>query len=153
MDYRPYQLKLFATVLNEYCRAHGVSTSADRETIALRLMFLYASGGTDLKALRSGLDHLHRSIPLLRNSRRQQRERGRQSMEEIMGFSVTWYSKAGILGREAFDTERSAKDHAIEAFPEKNTNDGAVAVEVRDGKGSVVYSQARRLGGDKLRPA
>ena len=62
-----------------------------------------------------------------------------------MAYTVIWYEREGIMAKTPFDTEKAAKDYAIEMFPARKQDDGIVSVEVRKDNGAVVFSRA----GDK----
>lgn len=59
-----------------------------------------------------------------------------------MAFTVIWYGRQGIVDKETFDAEKTAKDHAISMFQTRKGDDGIVAVEVRNDNGAVVFSHA-----------
>ncbi|UVK57560.1 hypothetical protein DBIPINDM_008161 (plasmid) [Mesorhizobium sp. AR02] len=37
-----------------------------------------------------------------------------------MAFTVIWYGRQGIVDKEPFDAEKTAKDHAISMFQTRN---------------------------------
>ena len=47
-----------------------------------------------------------------------------------------------ICGQDAFDAEKTAKDHAIAMFPAFKQKDEVVSGEVRKDDGTVVFSRA-----------
>lgn len=59
-----------------------------------------------------------------------------------MAFIVIWYGRQGIVDKETFDAEKTAKDHAISMFQTRKGDDGIVTVEIRKENGTVVFSHA-----------
>lgn len=59
-----------------------------------------------------------------------------------MAFTVIWYGRQGIVDKEMFDAEKTAKAHAIAMFPTRKGDDGIVSVEIRKDTGTVVFSHA-----------
>ena len=59
-----------------------------------------------------------------------------------MAFTVIWYGRQGIVDKEIFDAEKTAKDHAVAMFQTRRGDDGIVTVEVRKDNGTVVFSHA-----------
>lgn len=59
-----------------------------------------------------------------------------------MAFTVIWYGRQGIVAKEMFDAEKTAKDHAISIFQTRKGDDGIVSVEIRKDNGTVVFSHA-----------
>lgn len=59
-----------------------------------------------------------------------------------MAFTVIWYGRQGIVDKEMFDAEKSAKDHAISMFQTRKGDDGIVSVEIRKENGTVVFTHA-----------
>jgi hypothetical protein len=63
-------------------------------------------------------------------------------MGAAMAFTVIWYGRQGIVAKAPFDAEKAAKDHAVATFPDRQRDEGIVAVEVRKDNGEVVFSHA-----------
>ena len=59
-----------------------------------------------------------------------------------MSYTVIWYGRLGIVDKAVFDTEKTAKDHAVSTFQARKGDDGVVSVEVRKENGAVVFSHA-----------
>ncbi len=59
--YRPFQIKMLTDVLNEHCAARGITHQVDRESVALRLMGLFAAGAETLEDLHAGLEESDQS--------------------------------------------------------------------------------------------
>jgi len=60
-----------------------------------------------------------------------------------MAYTVIWYGRQGIVEKEIFDAEKTAKDHAVAMFPTRKGDEGIVCVEVRKDGGAVVFSHAQ----------
>jgi len=58
-----------------------------------------------------------------------------------VAYTVIWYGRQGIVGKESFDAEKAARDYTLATFPARKV-DGIVAVEVRKDDGTVVFSLA-----------
>ncbi|MER9330581.1 hypothetical protein [Mesorhizobium sp. M0488] len=59
-----------------------------------------------------------------------------------MAYTVIWYGRQGIVDKVTFDTEKTAKDHAISMFQTRRGDDGIVSVEVRKDNGALIFSHA-----------
>jgi hypothetical protein len=59
-----------------------------------------------------------------------------------LAYTVIWYGRQGIVDKQTFDAERTAKDYATSMFPTRKGDDGIVSVEVRKDDGAVVFSHA-----------
>ncbi|MDW6025910.1 hypothetical protein SAZ10_29540 [Mesorhizobium sp. BAC0120] len=59
-----------------------------------------------------------------------------------MAYTVIWYGRQGIVEKETFDAEKTAKDHAVAMFPTRKGDEAVVCVEVRKDNGTVVFSHA-----------
>ena len=60
-----------------------------------------------------------------------------------MAFTVIWYGRLGIVDKAVFETEKTAKDHAVSTFQARKSDKGIVSVEVRKDSGAVVFSYAQ----------
>ena len=60
-----------------------------------------------------------------------------------MAFTVIWYGRLVIVDKAVFDTEKTARDHAVSTFQARKGDDGIISVEVRKDSGGVVYSYAQ----------
>jgi hypothetical protein len=66
----------------------------------------------------------------------------RETNGASMSFTVIWYGRLGIVDKAVFDTEKTAKDHAVSTFQARKCDDGVISVEVRKDNGAVVFSYA-----------
>jgi hypothetical protein len=61
----------------------------------------------------------------------------------VSRHAVIWYGRQGIVDKEMFDAEKTARDHAISMFQTRKGDDGIVSAEVRKENGTVVLATRR----------